>query len=442
MSQPHSLNAERVKYTLYTRVFGATDSPALMTKFEDSVRDLLAPIERAFVNDSAVTAALGESCIAQKAASFVTFSPDRNKMRRWELSADIRVITPDLPGRPGAVEASLQSLSRDFGACIAIPLLYGQDFLDRSPRLLDELWKFDNDVFPFLMIGVPPWLPVKLIKDGVAARSRLIQDLEALFRRVDQYQRGDVVDFGADLSDISKIALEHNSIYNRTNWPYRDRGASELVILWGQNANTQPTLFWVLVYIYCTPGLLVRVRDEIAPHVTISQTVVPEITSIDLAALSRACPLLKACVFETYRLSNDPVSIRYVARPMTIDDGMCKHNLSPGTFVSAPLSLIQHDPSVYTDPDKFMPERFLGIDAESGKMVARYGRLKPWGAGTSMCKGRTLAEKQIMSLSAAIISLWEIAPAAGRWDVPAMVPGTGVKKPVKDIRVVIRRRVF
>ncbi|KIX92354.1 uncharacterized protein Z520_11962 [Fonsecaea multimorphosa CBS 102226] len=455
MSQPHhTLSAEPVQYTLVTRVFGAGDSPELKKKLEDSWKDLLAPVERMFLNDSAATSALEKSGIPQKASSFVSFSSNPAQMKRWELSANVRLITPDLPGQPGAVEADLQSLSRDFGACIAIPLLYGQDFLDRCSGLLDDFWKFDNDLFPLLMIGVPSWTPFKVIKDGVAARSRLLQEMEALYRRIDQFQRGQAVDFGADMSDTSEVALGRNAVYSRQNWSFRDRAGGDLGVLWGQNANTQPVLFWLLVYVYSTSGVLDRVREEIAPYVKISSRKdpdtdnhTPEITTIDIQGLGRDCALLKACIFETYRLTNEPTSIRYVARPITIHDGTYQHELQPGTFVSAPHSLTQRDPSVYADPNDFIPDRFLQVvDPESGKLRAAYGKaLRPWGSGAAMCKGRTFAEKELVVLGAAIIGLWDIKPAAGgceRWEVPAMIPGTGVKKPVRDIRVRISRRGF
>jgi cytochrome P450 len=441
MSQSYyTINAEPVQYTLFTRVFGATDSPELKKKLEDSWKDLLEPIERLFLNDAAAAAAIERGGTPQKVASFVTFSDNTERMKRWELSADIRIVTPDLPGKPGEVEANLQSLARDFGACFAIPLLYGQDFLDRYPQLLDDFWKFDNDMFPLLMIGIPSWAPFKIMKEGLAARSRLLDEMEALYRRIDQAQRGKPVD--ADMSGVSSAAFERNNVYEREKWSFRQRAGGDLAIFWGQNANTHPVLFWLLVYVYSTPGLLEELREEIAPYIILSQTEPPEITSMDLPALSHNCQLLKACIFETYRMANEATSIRYIARPVTVNDGANKHELKPGMFVSAPHSLIQRDPSVYANPDKFVPDRFLEVDPESGKLIARYGRLKPWGSGAAMCKGRTFAEKEIVALSAAIMTLWNIGPASGTWKLPAMVPGTGVKKPVEDIRVTITRRTF
>ncbi|KAF2260479.1 putative cytochrome P450 [Lojkania enalia] len=437
MSQPfHTLSAEPVQYTLVTRVFGGIDSPDLKKRLDNSWKDLFTPIEQLFLNDSASTAALERACIPEQTSSFVSFSSDPRHMRRWEQSADVRV----LPGRPETAEANLQSLARDFGACIAIPQLYGKDFLDRYPQLLDDLWKFDNDLFPLLMIGIPAWMPFKLIQEARAARSRLHSEIAALSRRIDQYARGERVDFDANMSDVSSAAFERNRVFVREGWSYSERAPADLGALWGQNANTQPVLFWLLAYVYSNPNLLDRLRQEIAPYVILSSIAPTKIASMDIPALSRNCQLLKACIFETYRMANEPTSIRYISRHMTISDGELKHEIKPGTFISAPHSMINRDPSVFVDPDNFVPERFLEIDAGSSKPVARYGRLKPWGAGASMCKGRKFAEKEVISVGAAIISLWNIEPASGTWDMPAMIPGTGVKKPVKDIRVRITRR--
>ncbi|KAK1072595.1 hypothetical protein LTR74_002386 [Friedmanniomyces endolithicus] len=132
-------------------------------------------------------------------------------------------------------------------------------------------------------------------------------------------------------------------------------------------------------------------------------------------------------------MANETTSIRYVARPITIDDGVCKHEMKPGMSISAPHSVNQRDPPAYPELDQFLPDRFLETDAESGKSVPRYG--------AATCKGRTFAEREIMVLVAAIISLWDISPASGTWKIPAMIPGTGVKKPLTEMRVVITRRV-
>jgi cytochrome P450 len=213
------------------------------------------------------------------------------------------------------------------------------------------------------------------------------------------------------------------------------RGQWEIGNLWGQNANTQPMVFWFLLFVYSTPGLVADLRKEISSHVTVSDS---EITSFDMQALSR-CTLLKGSIYETYRMVDEPTSIRYLKKPITVSDGPHKHNLKEGTWISAPHAIANKDASNYPEPHRFIPDRFLETD-KTGNRNARHGKLRPWGGGTGICKGRTFAEKEIIAIGAAVISLWDISPVGKKWVIPAMRPGTGTAQPVSDVRVRIRRR--
>jgi hypothetical protein len=438
---PHALDSIPLGWTMVIRVFGGERSDEFYEKLYPACKPLFAVLERRFVNDAESTAAIVKTNVPGRTSELLSFKSRPEELAPWERSANTRVITEPSPGKAGEVETDFQTLVRDFGACIAIPVIYGQDYMDRYPGLLDDFWKFDNDLIPLVMIGLPTWLPLKIIRDGVAARARLLDSMEGLYRRIDQYQNGQPVDFDADMSDISETALERNRIYAKYDIPIRNRGEVDLSTLWGQNANTQPNVFWLLTYIFSTPGLVDDLRHEIAPYVKLSSTNPPRITSFDLAALYRECPLFKSCLYETFRLSTEATSIRYIPRETTISDGDHKHNIKAGTWVSAPHAMIQKDASVFPNPEKFVPDRFLTAD-ENGRKTARYGRLKPWGSGHAICKGRTFAEKELLAICAAVISLWDIRPVADKWEVPAMLPGTGVMKPVRDIRVIFKQRLI
>ncbi|KAI8714698.1 hypothetical protein NCS52_01190200 [Fusarium sp. LHS14.1] len=438
----HALSVEPVQYALLARVYGGVDSPALKKKLENSWRDLLPSLERLFLNESGATAIIEKAWVAERVASLVTFSSDVKSMKRWELSADVRATSTDLTSSPAVVEANLYSLVRDFGACIAIPLLYGNDLLDRNPRLLEDLWKFDSDLFIPLLLGVPTWAPFKMIQDGLRARSRLLSAMESLYRCINQYQRGEVFDSEFDLLDVGSIPFERNKIYEREGWSLQERATGDFSILWGQNANLQPLLAWLTIFVYATPGLVERIREETAAYINLSTTTPLEIISIDIPGLCRDCQLLKACIFETYRMANDPAVIRRAEHPITVQDGELEHQLQAGSFISMPTSLTNSDPAIFAEPEKFIPERFLERNPATGNMTARYGRLRPWGMGSSMCKGRTFAHKHMTVVGAAIISLWDIEPVSGAWEIPDMIPGSSAKRPAKDIRVVIKRRVL
>ncbi|KAF4505924.1 hypothetical protein G6O67_007822 [Ophiocordyceps sinensis] len=255
---------------------------------------------------------------------------------------------------------------------------------------------------------------------------RLHGALGAFYCRLQQYEGNQPVDFGADMSDVSLVARQRNDVFERFGVSTLHRGMVELGTLWGQNANAQPLIFWFALYIYSTPGLLEALRAE-----------------IDYAALGRSCPPLKSALLETFRLANEPTSIRYVSRPVTVPDGEHSHHLHPGTWISAPHAGLQRDGSVFPDPDRFVPDRFLELDEQTGRKVPRYGKLKPWGAGVGICKGRTFAEKEMLGVIACFITLWDMEPSGGgTWTLPGFVTGTGVMRPKEAVNVVIKRRVF
>lgn len=441
MAQGHgTLDMLPRDWAMSWRVFGCDKTERLRLILEDATPSFNSIVEKSFVNEANSTAAIERSDIPARAHSFVTFSTSPDTLAYWERDAKARLVAPD------AVEAELLSLMRDFGACISVPQLYGQDFMDRNPTLLADLWKFDNNLFPLLMIGLPTWLPIQAMKEGLAARKRLHVALEGLYKRIDQYRKGEPVDFGADMSDISPVALGRSEGYTKRGLSYRHQGQLDMGLFWGQNGNTQPLVFWFLLFTYATPGLVDDLRKELAPYIPISkETGQAKITNFDLRALSHKCPLLKSTMYETFRMANQPTSIRLVKKSITISDGERKHQAKKGSWISAAWSLTNRDPSIYDDPETFKPDRFIETDPETKTRTARYGPLRPWGNGPGICKGRTFAEKEILGLGAAIVSLWDISPAGGdgkTWEIPSMLPGTGAVLPDREVRVVVRRRVL
>lgn len=441
MAQGHgTLDMLPRDWAISWRVFGCDRTEYLRLALADLTAPFNAIVEKHFVNDAHATAALERADMPARAHALVTLSPEPDTRAYWERNAHARLVAPD------AVEAELLSLLRDFGACISVPQLYGQDFMDRNPTLLADLWTFDNDLFPLLMIGLPTWLPLKPIKEGLAARKRIHVALEGLYKRIDQFRKGEPVDFGADMSDISPVVLVRSEGYTKRGLSYKHQGQLDMGLLWGQNGNTQPLVFWFLLFIYATPGLVEELRSEIAPYVPISQEAgQAKITHLDLRALSHKCPLLKSTMLETFRMANQPTSIRLVKKSITIADGERQHQATKGSWISAAWSLTNRDPALYKDPEAFQPDRFIETDAETKARTARYGPLRPWGNGPGMCKGRTFAEKEILGLGAAVISLWDMRPAGGQgtpWEIPGMRPGTGAVLPDRDVRVVVRRRAL
>lgn len=103
---------------------------------------------------------------------------------------------------------------------------------------------------------------------------------------------------------------------------------------------------------------------------------------------------------------------------------------------------MQMDPRLWKDPTTFDPYRFLVEDEnDPGKMRAEMGLLSSFGGGTSICKGRFFAEREVLLFAAGLIATWDFQPVEGSWEMPGkFYSGTGSANPKTNVRVRMTRR--
>lgn len=116
--------------------------------------------------------------------------------------------------------------------------------------------------------------------------------------------------------------------------------------------------------------------------------------------------------------------------------------MQKGEYATIPHDLHMRDPRYFKDPATFDPERFI-VHNTDGSMTTDIGTIRPYGGGTSMCKGRIYAEKEVLSLVAGILAYWDIEPVGkAGWKIPEQAKTTAVSRPIHDTRVRIKRRRF
>jgi cytochrome P450 len=225
-------------------------------------------------------------------------------------------------------------------------------------------------------------------------------------------------------------------------------------ILWALVVNANLVVFWQLLHILATPGLLERLRAEVAPFVQISKpetigkiSEAPKLT-INHEGLSKKCLLFRSTYFEALRLNSQPWSIRSIASDIIIPGDKKSPNsvsfiMHEGEYVTIPHNLHMLDPKYFKDPTQFDPERFL-VQNEDGSLSTDQGTIRPYGAGPSMCKGRIFAERECLALVAGVLMFWEIEPADKKagWVIPKQKKTTAVSLPATEVRVRIKRRRF
>lgn len=117
--------------------------------------------------------------------------------------------------------------------------------------------------------------------------------------------------------------------------------------------NSTPAMFYFLCYIYSSPSLLARLREEVSGIVKVEQ----KETRLNVERLNERCPLLVSAWQETLRLACSTVSNRVVLEDTWLNESVM---LKKGGFVQMVCGAVQTDTSVWgDDAEHFNPERFL-----------------------------------------------------------------------------------
>ena len=211
----------------------------------------------------------------------------------------------------------------------------------------------------------------------------------------------------------------------------------------------------MILHIYASPTLLNDIRLEIVPYIAANQP--PNIFGIpepprlclkDVDGLVNACPLLKAAFYECLRLYSRALFVRKVTTPVSVADsnidGTAGHQtfaVDSGAYLVAPLSSqTQEYASSCETSEVFRPQKFLKV-GQDGQLSCAEDSISPWGFGTAACPGRYVAEKQVLTSVAAIVSLWDIDfPCTGESKIPKSTVHSMIAVPSSDVRVLIQAR--
>ncbi|XP_002961803.2 cytochrome P450 78A4 [Selaginella moellendorffii] len=138
---------------------------------------------------------------------------------------------------------------------------------------------------------------------------------------------------------------------------------------------------WMLAELVLHPEIQRRLYHEIEELQSKKSPPSP-LSDQDVARM----PLLQAVVKETLRL-HPPGPLLSWARLSTQDVTIAGHHVPRGTTAMVNMWAITHDPAVWSEPELFVPDRFLGVEFD---VKGTDLRLAPFGAGRRVCPGRAL----------------------------------------------------
>ena len=124
-----------------------------------------------------------------------------------------------------------------------------------------------------------------------------------------------------------------------------------------------PISFWYVAFILTSEKYRQPVLDRIQSYVLPNASIESENLFNVPGLLSD--PLLQACFQETLRLRMQNGSMRLVNEATTIPVLGKEYYIRYGSMVFIPAPLIHMDTEIYSNPEEYDPERFLGVNLET-----------------------------------------------------------------------------
>jgi cytochrome P450 family 110 len=317
----------------------------------------------------------------------------RHHLEKWQSGRTVKSIDTTM------------AISRD----VIMRLVFGVEegeLMKKGQEILDELRVSLNPLITFIPAlhrrWYPPW------RRFTRAKERFSEWVEQVLtaRRASGIEAGDVVS--------SMLATRYEDGSPMPDEEIRDE---LMTIMQGGHETTATVLAWALYELGRHPNILAKLRAEL-------EASGPDLDPNVIAKL----PYLSAVCDETVRLH--PI-LAECARVPLVPMEILGHSMSPGQALVISIVSIHHDPEIYPEPDKFIPERFMEHTYD------RYEFL-PFGGAHRRCLGAALSEYETRIALAEIVLRWEFEPTVverdTRHDV-AMGPKYGV-----PLRILGRRK--
>lgn len=303
----------------------------------------------------------------------------------WQPGQDIRAYDVVL------------GISRDIILRMAFGIIRGA-VLEEGRRILTKLMHSGHPLSAFFSAFRRRWF-------GPWARFQHAKDEFSMFVARLLAERRAVANEGHDILDMM-LASRHEDGTLKSDEEIRD----ELIpLMFAGHQTTAVALSWALYELGRHPTVLGHLREEL-------DALGPD-PDPDVVAQQ---PYLRAVCDETLRLHT---TVSEIVRVTRVPRELLGHAIPANTGIAVSLSAIHQDPSIYSEPDQFRPERFI----ERSYSPYEYVR---FGGGHRRCPGANLAEYELPVVLATIVTRWEFELAGVDSEIRHNI-GTGPKHGVR-----------
>ena len=302
------------------------------------------------------------------------------------------------PGEPLDVSEVMHGLTLKITARTMFSTTAGREAVDEVAYCMPVIMR---GVYKRMMAptGLLEKLPTPHNRDFERVRVRmrqLIRETVATYRASDAADTGDLMSILVNTRDEETgEGLSDQEIHDQV-----------MTLLIGGTETTGNTMAWAFHTLATHPEIEERLHAELD---SVLDGRVP--TFQDLHSL----PYTARVITETLRMY-PPAWL--LTRTTTREAELAGRRLEPGTIVLYSPYALGHNPSTYTDPHIFDPDRWLPERAERLPRVANL----PFGGGSRKCIGDSLGMAETTITLAGIASRWRLRT------VPGTKPGTAVPR--------------
>ncbi|KAK1427367.1 hypothetical protein QVD17_16050 [Tagetes erecta] len=222
----------------------------------------------------------------------------------------------------------------------------------------------------------------------------------------------DFIDVLLSLEDEGKLSnMEHDSdtIIKATC----------LALILGGSDTTSVTLTWAISLLLNHPNVLKKLQHELDVHVGKER----QVEESDIENLV----YLQAVIKETLRLC--PPGTLLVPREAQEDCTIAGYNVKVGTRLIINAWKLHRDASIWNDPYKYKPERFMGLDHEQVDVTGQKFFLLPFGSGRRSCPATTFSIHVLHLTLARLVHSFDLVQPEGL--LVDMTEGPGLSTPKK-----------
>ncbi|XP_071943812.1 cytochrome P450 1A1-like [Antedon mediterranea] len=155
-------------------------------------------------------------------------------------------------------------------------------------------------------------------------------------------------------------------------------------------------LLWLLLYMAAFPEVQSKIQKQMDEVLGDTKPTIMD---------EKKLPLLCATVYETLRYSS--LSLLGVPHSATQDTTIGGYYIPKDTQVMANFWTINHDKTVWNEPNKFSPERFLDTDGDM-RNLNDFPHFMPFSTGRRACLGKNIGKSEIFLLAAFILQRFHI----------------------------------